>query len=67
MTWTDPIVEEVRKERQEYAEKFNFDLDAIYNDLKTREATSGRTYVDFTAKSTAPKSAGTSRPPKTQP
>lgn len=34
---TDPIVEEVRRVREEYAARFAFDLDAIYRDLKERE------------------------------
>lgn len=29
----DPIVEEVRRWREEYAARFNFDLDAIFADL----------------------------------
>ncbi len=33
----DPIVEEVRRIRRRYAERFKFDLDAIYADLKERE------------------------------
>ena len=33
----DSIVEEVRKARQLFAAKFDFDLDAIYRDLKRRE------------------------------
>ena len=33
----DPIVEEIRRIRRRYAERFNFDLDAIYADLKERE------------------------------
>ena len=33
--WKDPIVEEIHKIRQEYAKKFNFDPQAIFNDLKT--------------------------------
>ncbi len=32
--WTDEIVEDVRKAREEYAAKFNYDLEAIYQDLK---------------------------------
>jgi hypothetical protein len=46
MTWTDPIVEEVRRARHDYAARFNFDLDAIFEDLKAKEAASGKTYVD---------------------
>ena len=33
----DPIVNEVRQVREWYAARFNFDLDAIYRDLKERE------------------------------
>ena len=33
----DVIVEEVRKARQRHAEKFNFDLWAILQDLKEQE------------------------------
>jgi hypothetical protein len=32
--WKDEIVEEVRKNREAYAAKFNFDLQAMYEDLK---------------------------------
>lgn len=35
--WTDTIVEETRKARDEYAAKFNYDLDAMYEDLKEQE------------------------------
>lgn len=34
----DPIVEEVRKVRQDYAARFNYDLRTIFMDLKAREA-----------------------------
>jgi hypothetical protein len=32
--WNDVIVEEVRKHREAYAAKFDFDLQAMYEDLK---------------------------------
>ncbi len=35
--WRDPIVEEIRKVRQEHAARFNYDLDAIAADFKSRE------------------------------
>jgi len=35
--WEDEIVEEVRKARDEYAAKFNHNLDAIYEDIKKQE------------------------------
>ena len=36
--WRDPIVEEIRAIRDSYARKFNYDLDAIYGDLKKLQA-----------------------------
>ena len=45
MPWEDPIVEEVRKVRDAYAKRFNYDLDAIYRDLKAKERRSGRVVV----------------------
>lgn len=35
--WQDPIIEQIHKIRQEHARKFNYDLRAIYDDLKQRE------------------------------
>ena len=34
----DPIVEEIRKIREEHAAQFNYDLDAIVADLRRSEA-----------------------------
>jgi hypothetical protein len=50
MPWEDPIVEEVRKVRDAYAQRFNYDLDAIYRDLKEKERRSGRVVVPCPAK-----------------
>ncbi len=46
----DPIVAEVRKVRDRHAAKFNYDLDAIYRDLKEKEKGSGRSYVRYPAR-----------------
>jgi hypothetical protein len=46
----DPIVAEVRRIRDEYARKFNYDLDAIFKDIQQKQSTSGRTYVSFPPK-----------------
>jgi hypothetical protein len=46
----DPIVEEIRKYRQEYAAKFNYDLAAICRDLQQRQTTCGREVVSRRAK-----------------
>lgn len=50
MAWEDPIVEAVRNVRDAYARRFNYDLDAIYRDLKEKELKSGRPVVTFPAK-----------------
>lgn len=33
----DPIVKEVRKAREQLARKFNFDLHAIFSDIRERQ------------------------------
>lgn len=42
----DPIVSEVRHARESYAAKFNYDLAAIFSDLRRRQASSDRKYVN---------------------
>ncbi len=46
----DPIVEEVRKARDEYARKFDYDLDAICRDLRQRQGQGGRQVVSLPPK-----------------
>lgn len=41
----DEIVEEVRSAREEYARRFDFDLWAMYRDLKAREGSRGHQVV----------------------
>jgi hypothetical protein len=43
----DPIVDEVRKAREEYARQFNYDLDAICHDLRQKQQASGVQVVSF--------------------
>ena len=43
--WKDPIVEEVRRAREEHAAKFDYDLERIFADLKEQERKSGKEYV----------------------
>jgi hypothetical protein len=45
MTWSDPIVAEVRRARDAYAARFNYDLQAIFRDLKEQEKRIGRQIV----------------------
>jgi hypothetical protein len=47
MTWSDPIVDEVRRARDAYAARFNYNLRAIYRDLKEKEKRSGRKVVSY--------------------
>ncbi len=52
MTWSDPIVDEVRRARDAYAARFNYDLRAIFRDLKEQEKRSGRKLVSYTQDAT---------------
>ena len=46
----DPIVAEVRRRREAHAKEFDYDLDAIFADLKEREAQSDAAFVSLPAK-----------------
>jgi len=35
---TDPIVERLHRQREEYMERFQYDFDAIIRDIRSREA-----------------------------
>jgi hypothetical protein len=43
----DPIVEEVRKYREQHAAQFNYDLQTIYQDLKAQEYRSERSFTSY--------------------
>lgn len=43
----DPIVDEVRRVRGEHAARFNFDLWAIFRDIKEQQERSGLHFVSF--------------------
>jgi hypothetical protein len=43
--WQDPIVEEVRRIRDEHAKRFNYDLHAICEDFRKMQSSSGHTVV----------------------
>lgn len=45
--WKDPIVEETRKLRDEYARQLNYDIDAIFEDITRRQIESGKKLVSF--------------------
>lgn len=54
----DPIVEEIRRIRQEHASKFDFDLDAIFKDVKDKERKSGRNTVSLKPRPAKPAHSG---------
>jgi len=39
--WEDPIVQEVRQEREKLSAQFNFDIRAIFKDLRKKQKTHG--------------------------
>jgi hypothetical protein len=43
----DPIVDEVRRVRDAHAAMFNYDLDAIFHDIKEQEKLSGLKFVSY--------------------
>ena len=45
----DPVAE-IRAVREVHAKKFQYDLDAIFGDIKRREKKSGRKIVSFAKK-----------------
>jgi len=49
----DPIVDEVRRVRDAHAARFNYDLDAIFQDIKKREKESGLVFVQGVARQPA--------------
>ena len=48
--WKDPVVEETRNLREQYASKFQHDIDAIYEDIQQRQALSVKQPVSFSAR-----------------
>ena len=45
MHWEDPIVADVRRTREELSAQFDFDLAAIFADIRTRQASAGERLV----------------------
>jgi hypothetical protein len=50
----DPIVDEVRRVRDAHAAMFNYDLDAIFQDIKEQEKKSGLKFVSYPPRRTVP-------------
>jgi hypothetical protein len=53
----DPIVDEVRRVRDAHAAMFNYDLDAIFQDIKEQEKKSGLKFVSYPPRRTEPNDA----------
>jgi hypothetical protein len=43
--WKDEVLEEIHKNREEHAEAFNYDLQAICDDLRKKQAASNRQVI----------------------
>ena len=48
--YTDPIIDEIRKYRDEYSARFNYDVKAMLEDIRRRQKESGRKSVTRTPK-----------------
>lgn len=59
----DPIVDEVRRIRDAHAAQFNYDLDAIFRDIKEQEKKSGHKFISGVARPAIPtQPTGTAAP-----
>ena len=47
---TDPIIAELRAIRQAYAARFDYDVEAMFKDIRARQEASGREYVRLPAR-----------------
>lgn len=43
--WKDEVLEEIYKIREEHAKSFNYDLQAICEDLRRKQSSSGRQII----------------------
>ncbi|WP_322704709.1 hypothetical protein [Nostoc sp. DedQUE04] len=54
--YKNEILEEIHKYREEYASSFNYDLNAIFNDLRKKQIAHGRKVVKLPIKRRSNKS-----------
>ena len=47
---TDPIIAELRAVRDQHAARFDYDVAAIFQDIRAMQETSGRDYVRYPAR-----------------
>lgn len=55
---TDPIISEVRAVRDAHAARFDYDMAAIFQDIRAMQGTSGREYVRYPARPAVVSTAG---------
>ncbi|NCA72623.1 MAG: hypothetical protein EOM91_21710 [Sphingobacteriia bacterium] len=48
--WHDPIVTETRQLREQYAGTLAYDIDAIFEDIRSRQRHTGKRLVSFPAR-----------------
>jgi hypothetical protein len=63
--WEDPIVQEVRREPEKLCEQFNFDVDAIFEDLRKRQSALGERLIRPKRRENTYQTAGPERDPAT--
>ena len=49
---TDPIIAELRAIREAYAARFDYNVEAMFRDIRARQEASGREYVRLPARPT---------------
>ncbi|MEQ8210141.1 MAG: hypothetical protein RH917_09940 [Lacipirellulaceae bacterium] len=60
--YSDPVIDEIRKHRDEYAAKFNYDLKAMAEDIRRRQKESGRATVSREPKRVTHAAVGKTEP-----
>jgi hypothetical protein len=45
--WKDPIIEEIRQLREQYASQFNYDFENIFQDIQKRQDKMDKKLVSF--------------------
>ena len=53
-TETDPIIAELRAVRDRHAARFDYDVAAIFRDIRAMQETSGRDYVRYPVRRVLP-------------
>jgi hypothetical protein len=61
--WKDPIVTETRSLREQYANQFDHNSDAIFQDILQRQAASGKKLVSFQHREPVPSQVGSQEDP----